>query len=65
MVVNGKILKEVKVACQPDAVVAFLGEAGFSVARISLEAGRPSQRSYAGLIAAGLETVLLEFALKR
>ena len=58
--INGKILKEAKVASEPDALVAFFGAAGFSVARIGLEAGPLSQWLYAGLIAAGLETVLLE-----
>jgi transposase len=58
--VNGKILKESKMASEPDALVAFLGKTGFSVTRVGLEAGPLSQWLYAGLIAAGLETVLLE-----
>ncbi len=43
--VNGQTLKEAKVTSEPDALMAFLGEAGFSVTRIGLEAGPLSQWS--------------------
>ncbi|MBM3653481.1 MAG: IS110 family transposase [Alphaproteobacteria bacterium] len=57
---NGKIVKEAKIASDPDALVAFFKQEGFPVARIGLEAGPLSQWLYAGLAQAGFETVLLE-----
>jgi transposase len=57
---KGKIVKEAKVASDPDALVAFVKDLDFPVARIGLEAGPLSQWLHAGLSAAGLETVLLE-----
>lgn len=57
---KGKIVKEAKVASDPDALVAFLRELGVSIERIGLEAGPLSQWLYAVLTKAGFETVLLE-----
>src|SRR4029453_1576324 len=57
---QGKIVKEAKVASEPEAVVAFFEALGFAVKRIGLEAGRLSQWLHAGLKEAGVETVLLE-----
>jgi transposase len=57
---QGKIVKEAKVASDPEALVAFFGALGFAVKRIGLEAGPLSQWLYAGLTRAGFETVLLE-----
>src|SRR5512136_2804368 len=57
---KGKIVKEAKVASDPDALVAFVKDLDFPVARIGLEAGPLSQWLHAGLIAAGREVVLLE-----
>jgi transposase len=57
---KGKIVKEAKVASDPDALVAFFRDLGFPVARIGLEAGPLSQWLHAGLITAGLEAILLE-----
>jgi transposase len=57
---QGKILKEAKVASEPDALVEFFERLGFAVKRIGLEAGPLSQWLHAGLKGAGLETVLLE-----
>jgi transposase len=57
---KGKIVRETKVASDPDALVAFFKGLGFPVARIGLEAGTLSQWIYAGLAQAGFETVLLE-----
>ena len=37
---KGKIVKEAKVASEPDALVSFLQGLGFPVQRIRLEAGR-------------------------
>jgi transposase len=57
---TGKIVREAKVASEPDALVRFFGELGFPVVRIGLEAGPLSQWLHAGLSEAGLTTVLLE-----
>jgi len=56
---QGKIVKEAKVASEPEAV-AFFEALGFAVKRIGLEAGPLSQWLHAGLKEAGFETVLLE-----
>lgn len=56
----GKIVREAKVASEPDALARFFGELGFPVIRIGLEAGPLSQWLHAGLNQAGLATVLLE-----
>jgi hypothetical protein len=37
---QGKMMKEAKVASEPEALVCFFKELGFSVKRIGLEAGR-------------------------
>ena len=57
---TGKIVREAKVASEPDALVRYFTELGFPVVRIGLEAGPLSQWLYAGLTHAGLTTVLLE-----
>jgi transposase len=57
---SGKIVKEAKVASEPEALVGFFKGLGFPVARIGLEAGPLSQWLHASLIRAGFETVLLE-----
>src|SRR6202167_2458484 len=57
---QGKIVKETKVASEPEALVAFFEALGFAVKRIGLEAGPLSQWLHAGLQRAGFETVLLE-----
>lgn len=56
----GKIVREAKVASEPEALVRFFGELGFPVVRIGLEAGPLSQWLHAGLNDVGHETVLLE-----
>ena len=56
----GKIVREAKVASEPDALVRFFRELGFPMVRIGLEAGPLSQWLYAGLTEAGLAMVLLE-----
>src|SRR5271168_4947281 len=57
---QGKIVKERKVASEPEALVDFFGSLGLAVTRIGLEAGPLSQWLHAGLKRAGFETVLLE-----
>ena len=39
----GKVVREAKVATEPQAVIAFLNSAGLEYARIGLEAGPLSQ----------------------
>jgi transposase len=56
----GKIVKEAKVASEPEALVYFFKELGFPVNRIGFEAGPFSQWLHARLTQAGFETVLLD-----
>ena len=57
---KGVIVREVKVASDPDVLVAFLRGLGLSIERIGLEAGPLSQWLHAGMVQAGFEAVLLE-----
>lgn len=57
---QGGIVKEAKVASDPDALAAFFKGLGFAVKRIGIEAGPLSQWLHAGLTQAGLAAVLLE-----
>jgi transposase len=57
---TGRIVREAKVASEPEALVGFFAQLGLPVARIGLEAGPLSQWLHAGLTAAGFEAVLLE-----
>src|SRR5919199_1548364 len=57
---QGKIVKEAKVACEPEALIAWFAAHGTPMARIGLEAGPLSQWLFAGLKAAGLPVELLE-----
>jgi transposase len=52
---QGKIVKEAKVASQPEALVTFFEALGFAVKRIELEAGPLSQWLHAGLKRAEFE----------
>src|SRR3982750_3744075 len=57
---TGRIVREAKVASEPEALVGFLAGLGVALARIGLEAGPLSQWLHAGLAGAGFEAVLLE-----
>src|SRR3954466_7596557 len=57
---QGKILKEAKVASEPEALIAWFAAHGTPMARIGLEAGPLSQWLFAGMKAAGLAVELLE-----
>ena len=57
---RGKIVREAKVASEPDALVSFFKGLGLPVKLIGLEAGPLSQWLHAGLMRAGFEAVLLE-----
>ncbi|MDX0980525.1 IS110 family transposase [Sinorhizobium medicae] len=56
----GVVVKEAKIASEPDALVAWFSTLGLAVKRIGLEAGPLSQWLYAGLRTAGLDVLLLE-----
>src|SRR5215471_979062 len=51
---NGKIVREGKVASEPEALIAWFRSLGVELARIGLEAGPLSQWLYAGMQQAGL-----------
>jgi len=57
---NGKIVREAKVASEPEALIAWFGSLGFGLARIGLEAGPLSQWLFAAMRQAGLAVELLE-----
>ncbi len=57
---SGKILREAKVASEPEALIAWFHGLGFGLERIGLEAGPLSQWLFAAMKAAGLAVELLE-----
>jgi transposase len=57
---SGKIVREGKVASEPQALIAWFGALGLSLARIGLEAGPLSQWLFGGMQQAGLAVELLE-----
>ena len=57
---SGRIIREIKVASEPEALVGLFAGLGVAVTRIGLEAGPLWQWLHAGLTGAGLEAVLLE-----
>src|ERR1700738_3212729 len=57
---NGKIVRETKVASEPEALIGWFGSLGGGLARIGLEAGPLSQWLYAAMKKAGLAVELLE-----
>jgi transposase len=60
MEATGKIVREAKVASEPEALIAWFRALGFGVVRIGLEAGPLSQWLFAGMKQAGLAVELLE-----
>jgi transposase len=56
----GRIVRETKVASEPEALVSFFGRLGLPLTRIGLGAGPLPQWLRAGPTAAGFEAVLLE-----
>jgi transposase len=56
----GKVVREIKVATEPEAVVAALSEEALAVERIGLEAGALSQWLYSALAEAGLPVICVE-----
>ena len=57
---DGVVMKEAKVASEPDDLVAFFEQCGMAMKRIGLEAGAPSQWLYGGMADAGLPVVCIE-----
>src|SRR5215213_8090345 len=57
---TGRIVRENKVASEPEALAGFFAGLGLALTRIGLEAGPLSQWLHAGLSEAGFEAVLLE-----
>ena len=57
---QGNILKEAKVASEPDALITWFAAYGTPMARVGLEAGPLSQWLYAAMSAADLAVELLE-----
>jgi transposase len=55
----GKIVRETKVASEPDALIQWFRETGLTLTRIGLEAGPLSQWLHAGLVAAGFPAILI------
>jgi transposase len=57
---KGKIVRESKVASEPEALIGYFASLGLALARIGLEAGPLSQWLYAAMKQAGLAVELLE-----
>jgi transposase len=57
---SGRIVREAKVASEPEALVAWFRGLGFEIVRVGLEAGPLSQWLYAAMRDAGLAVELLE-----
>jgi transposase len=57
---TGKIVREGKLASEPEVLIAWFGSCGFDLVRIGLEAGPLSQWLYAAMDRAGLAVELLE-----
>src|ERR1017187_9087036 len=56
----GKIVREVKVASEPEALLSVLTNRGYHFKRIGLEVGPMSQWLYSALAAAGLPVICVE-----
>jgi transposase len=57
---DGNIVREAKVASEPESLIAWFANVGLAMSRIGLEAGPLSQWLYAGMKQAGLPVELLE-----
>ena len=56
----GKVIREVKIATEPEAIRAVLVDETFTIERIGLEAGPLSQWLYSALAEAGLPIICVE-----
>jgi len=57
---TGRVVREAKIASEPEALVGWFRQLDVELARIGLEAGPLSQWLYAGMRDAGLAVELLE-----
>jgi transposase len=57
---SGQIVREAKIASEPEALIDWFGSLGLALTRIGLEAGPLSQWLYAAMKQAGLAVELLE-----
>jgi transposase len=57
---TGKIVREAKVASEPEALIGWFGSLGLELSRVGLEAGPLSQWLYAAMKHVGLAVELLE-----
>jgi len=57
---SGKIIREAKVASEPEALIAWFASLGFGLERVGLEAGPLSQWLFTAMREAGLAVELLE-----
>ncbi len=57
---QGQVVREAKVASEPEALIGFLRSQELEIGRVGLEAGPLSQWLHAGLVNAGFDAVLLE-----
>jgi transposase len=57
---QGQVVREAKVASEPEALIDFLRGQQLAIGKLGLEAGPLSQWLHAALVDAGFETVLLE-----
>jgi len=57
---TGKIIRQVKVASEPDALLAVLTNPAYRFRRIGLEAGPLSQWLFSALVEAGLPVICVE-----
>ena len=57
---KGKVVREAKVASEPECLIGYFDELDLTVVRIGLEAGPLSQWLHAALVESGREVVLLE-----
>jgi transposase len=60
---TGKIIREVKVASEPHALLAVLTNPAYHFKRIGLEAGPLSQWLFSALAEAGLPAICVETAM--
>src|SRR3974377_2501853 len=61
----GRIVRETKVASEPEALLAVLKNAAYHFKRVGLEAGPLSQWLFSALAQAGLPVLLVEQRHKR
>jgi len=61
---TGKVIREAKVASEPEALIAWFKELGLGMSLIGLEAGPLSQWLFAEMRKAGLAVELLETLMR-